>query len=71
MQTFELKPINERKSFRGKARVIIENNKAKLLSYDTIVAEYDLKSKKFVVNGEYSKTTNIHINSFKSFYKIN
>ena len=71
MQTFELKPANGRKSFGGKARVIVENNKAKLLSYDTIVAEYDLKSKKFVINGEYSKTTNTHINSFKSFYKIN
>ena len=71
METFELTPVNGRKSFGGKARVIVENNKAKLLSYDTIVAEYDLKSKKFVINGEYSKTTNIHINSFKSFYKIN
>ena len=71
MKTFELTPVNGRKSFGGKARVIVENNKAKLLSYDTIVAEYDLKSKKFVINGEYSKTTNTHINSFKSFYKIN
>ena len=70
MKSFELKPINGRKSFGGKARVIIENNKAKLLSYDAIVAEYDLKSKKFVINGTYSATTNIHINSFKSFYKI-
>ena len=71
MQTFELKPINGRKSFGGKARVIIENNKAKLLSYDAVVAEYDLKSKKFIINGKYSKTTNTHINSFKSFYEIN
>ena len=71
MQTFELKPVNGRKSFGGKARVIVENNKAKLLSYDTFVAEYDLKSKKFVINGEYSKTTKTHIKSFKSFYKIN
>ena len=71
MQTFELKPVNGRKSFGGKSRVIIEDNKAKLLSYDTIVAEFDLKSKKFTINGKYSKTTNIHINSFKSFYKIN
>ncbi len=53
MQTFELKPINGRKSFGGKARVIIENNKAKLLSYDTIVAE-------FTINGKYSQTTNTH-----------
>ena len=71
MKTFELTPANGRKSFGGKARVLVENNKAKLVSYDTIVAEYDLKSKKFVINGEYSKTTNTHIKSFKSFYKIN
>lgn len=71
MQTFELKPVNGRKSFGGKARVIVENNTAKLLSYDTIVAEYNLKSKKFTINGKYSRTTNTHINSFKSFYKIN
>ena len=71
MKTFELAPVNGRKSFGGKAKVIVENNKAKLLSYDTIVAEYDLKSKKFVINGKYSKTTNTHINSFKSLYKIN
>ena len=71
MQTFELKPVNGKKSFGGKARVIIENNKAKLLSYDTIVAEFDLKSNKFTINGKYSKTTNTHINSFKSLYGIN
>ena len=70
MKTFELKPVNGRKSFGGKARVIIENEKAKLLSYDTIVAEYDLKSKKFVINGKYSATTNTHIEAFKNFYEI-
>ena len=71
MQTFELKPVNGRKSFGGKARVIIENRKSKLLSYDTIVAEFDLKSNKFVIYGEYSKTTNTHIEAFKVFYGIN
>ena len=68
MQTFLLEPTNGRKSFGGKARVIVENNKAKLLSYDTIVAEYDLESKEFVLNGSYSST---HIKSFKSYYGIN
>jgi hypothetical protein len=71
MKTFELKPVNGRKSFGGKARVIIENEKAKLLSYDTIVAEYCLKSNKFVIYGDYSRTTNAHIKAFKSFYEIN
>ena len=70
MQTFELKPVNGRKSFGGKARVVVENEKAKLLSYDTIVAEYDIKSNKFVTYGEYSTTTNTHIKAFKSFYGI-
>jgi hypothetical protein len=71
MKTFELKPVNGRKSFGGKVRVIIENEKAKLLSYDTIVAEYCLKSNKFVINGKYSATTNTHIKAFKNFYGIN
>ena len=71
MQTFLLEPINGRKSFNNKARVIVENNKAKLLSYDTIVAEYDLESKEFVLNGSYSMTTSTHIKSFKSYYGIN
>lgn len=70
MQTFELTPINGRKSFYSKARVIIENNIAKLLSYDTIVAEYNTETKEFKENGKYSMTTNTHIKSFKNYYGL-
>ena len=70
MQIFELTQTNGRKSFGGKAKVIVENNNAKLLSYETIVAEYNLESKVFTDNGYYSKTTTSHINAFKSYYGI-
>jgi len=70
MQAFELTPTNGRKSFYGKAKVIVENNNAKLLSYDTIVAEYNLETKEYQENGYYSKTTTSHINAFKSYYGI-
>lgn len=71
MKTFQLEPINGRKSFNGKARVIIENDEiAKLLSYDTIVAEYNLKTKEYTDKGFFSKTTSSHINAFKHFYGV-
>jgi hypothetical protein len=68
-QIFELSPKN-RKSFGGKCKVIVENGKAELLSYDTIVATYDLENKEYKQNGEYSQTTNSHIKAFKEFYGI-
>lgn len=71
MKIFELTPTNGRKSFNGKCKVIEENDKAKLLSYNTIVCEFDMKTKQFKINGEYSKTTKVHIEHFKKFYSIN
>ena len=71
MQVFELTPTNGRKSFGGKAKVIVENNVAKCLSYETIVAEYDIENSIFSLNGiMFSKTTNSHINAFKDYYGI-
>ena len=70
MQAFELTPINGRKSFGGKAKVIVENGVAKLLSYSTIVAEYKIGKKEYKENGTYSQTTNSHIKAFKNFYGI-
>jgi len=67
---FELTPTNGRKSFNGKCKVIVENNKAELLSYDTIVAEINLETKEYKQNGNYSQTTNTHINAFKQFYGV-
>lgn len=69
-QIFQLVPTNGRKSFGGKAKVIVENNNAKLLSYETIVAEYNLETKEYQENGKYSRTTDAHINAFKSYYGI-
>ena len=71
MQVFELTPTNRRKSFGGKAKVIVENGVAKLLSYTTFVAEINLETKNYQQNGNYSATTNNHIKAFKEFYEIN
>lgn len=72
MKTFELTPTNGRKSFYGKAKVIESNSDeatvSKLLSYDTIVAEYHHKDNKMIVHGWYSTTTASHINSFLEYY---
>ena len=70
MKIFELTPINGRKSFGGNAKVIVENNIAKCLSYETIVAEYNTETKEYQENGKYSRTTNTHINAFKNYYGI-
>jgi hypothetical protein len=62
--TFELQPVNNRKSFYWKAEVIRESNILKLRSYQTIVAQVDLDTNTLFINGRYSKTTAEHINSF-------
>ena len=70
MKVFELKPINNRKSFYGKAIAIEQDNGIiELKSYNTIVAR--------IVNGRferlwsgYSQTTMNHINAFISVYGI-
>lgn len=68
MNTFQLTPVNNRKSFYGKCRVIEENGISKLQSYNTIVAEYNHAENKMKVNGYYSQTTASHINAFLSYY---
>lgn len=69
-QIFELIPTNGRKSFGGKAKVIVDNGVAKLLSYTTFVAQINLETKEYTQNGEYSQTTNSHIKAFKDFYGV-
>lgn len=60
-----IEPVDSRKSFYGKAKVITSpNGDEKLQSYSTIVAEYDRKTGKVRVKGWYSTTTMRHINSF-------
>ena len=68
MKTFELTPVNGRKSFGGKVKVIEQNNISTLLSYDTEVATYNHLTNEMVVNGYYSATTLTHINSFLAYY---
>lgn len=67
-KTYELTPVNGRKSFYGKCQVIDDGKVAKLKSYDTIVAEYNHKTKAMSVFGWYSNTTASHINSFLSHF---
>ncbi len=67
MQVLELKPTNGQKSFNGKAKVLIHKDKIELLSYETIVAQKDIKTNVLTINGKYSRTTNKHIKAFESF----
>lgn len=69
MKTFELTPL-KRKSFYKKAIVEQEGNISRLRSYNTIVAEYDHKTNKMVVNGYYSATTATHINAFLAHFNF-
>lgn len=68
MKTFQLTPVNGRKSFNGKCRVIEENGISQLESYETIVAEYNPRTKELRVFGYYSSTTITHINAFLVYY---
>lgn len=68
MNTFELTPVNNRKSFYGKCRVEVDNGISYLISYTTKVAHYNHETNKMTVNGYYSPTTATHINAFLSYY---
>lgn len=70
MKVFELKPINNRKSFYGKATVIEQDNgDIELRSYNTIVAR--ISNGKFErLWAGYSQTTMHHINAFIDLYGI-
>lgn len=70
MKVFEIKPINGRKSFYGKATVIeYDDGDIALKSYNTIVAR--IKKGKFErLWSGYSQTTMNHINSFIAMFGI-
>lgn len=68
MREYELIPTNGRKSFYGKARVVVENGTETLISYSTPIMRR--------VNGEYERlwdgwttTTGTHIKSFSGMNK--
>ncbi len=71
MKVFELRPINGRKSFYGKAEAIErDNGDIELRSYSTIVAR--IRNGKFErLWSGYSQTTMNHINSFVNTFGIN
>ena len=70
MKYTELKPINGRKSFYGKAKVIKEDNISKLLSYKTIVAEYNHTTNKMTINGWDMDARARHINAFPCMGRV-
>ena len=62
---YELSPVDGRKSFYGKAKVLIDENGTKyLLSYDTIVASRNADGKLFNHWDGWSATTGRHIKAF-------
>lgn len=64
---YELEPrFSSRKSFYGKAHTIMDGDKLKLISYNTIVAEKDMSGDKVVYRyfGHYSMTTTTHQKEF-------
>lgn len=70
MKMFELRPLNGRKSFYGKAVVIEKDNgDIELRSYDTIVARIRNGRFERLWSG-YSATTMNHINSFINTFGI-
>ena len=72
---YELKPVFDKcKSFYGKAKVVVNNEKIKLISYSATVAEIDVKNNRpsvesFVL-GQWSQTTTRYIiRHMKEFLK--
>lgn len=68
MKTFELTPVNGKKSFGGKCRVFESLGMSYLLSYDTVVASFNHETNEMKVYGWWSLTTLAHINSFLDYY---
>lgn len=63
MKEYNLEPIYDtRKSFYGKAKIVIYNNIIDLISYNTVVAR--IEDGKIKVFGWFSQTTARHINEF-------
>lgn len=64
----ELSPVDGRRSFYGKARVIKNGDTLYCMSYHTLVASFNVVTGRFVRhwNG-YSATTMRHVNAFVRF----
>ena len=68
MKTFELTPVNGRKSFYGKCKVLETENTKTLFSYDTDVATFD-NGKLWITKNEnhLTNTTLTHIRAFLNY----
>ena len=65
MKMYELIPDNGRKSFYGKAKVIIDDNgNETLYSYDTPIIKRDASGKLTKLWSGWSNTTGIHTKAF-------
>ena len=74
-EIYELTPTNGRKSFYGKAKVIVSGNRHYLRSYDTIIGCIDYKTGKVHRYSNYhSNTTGCHVRAFfpdpEAFWKL-
>ena len=73
-EIYELTPRNGRKSFYGKAKVIVNGNRRYLRSYDTIMGCIDGDGKPHRYSDYHSATTGAHIRSFfpdpKGFWEL-
>jgi len=68
MRTFNLIPVNGRKSFGGKAVVKEWLAVSTLFSYGLDVAQFDHHNNKMKVYAYHSATTMTHINAFLDYY---
>ena len=64
MMIVELIPTNRRKSFYGKAKVIIDGTASYLRSYETVIAGIDANGKLHRYSDHRSNTTSTHVKSF-------
>lgn len=65
MEVYELTPTNGRKSFYGKARVLIEDDGTRILySYGTKIMKKTPNGALFRYYDDWSQTTGAHIKAF-------
>ena len=65
MKMYELIPDNGRKSFYGKAKVVIDDNGNEILySYDTPIIKRDINRKLTKLWSGWRKTTGTHIKAY-------
>ena len=64
MKTYEVNPIDGRKSFYGKAIVEEQGDSKRLFSYDTLVAKISEGKVTLYPDWDYSATTLRHVRAF-------